>query len=131
MLSGWIHPQHNWRLSMGDAVRVPRYVNILENAQKKVQRAQLPTPDAPLLLLLQNKYFNPKPLPPRRMNEKRSVPWINMSYSPKILFPYLTLPEIPSSQGGMKYTARNCGDYLYALSWMNYHPVVTVLTPPW
>ena len=51
--------------------------------------------------------------------------------SSKRLSPALTLTERPSPQGGMNSTAHNCGNSCYSLRWMNYHPVLPVLPPPW
>ena len=53
----------------------------------------------------------------------------NVLFSKK-LSPYLTLPDRPSSQGGVKYTENDCGNYIYTLRWMTYHPVHPVIKPP-
>ena len=42
-----------------DASGVPKCINMLKDDHKETQRAQLPIPGA------KNRYFNPKPLPPR------------------------------------------------------------------
>ena len=48
-----------------DEACVPGYINILENAQKKVQSSQLPITNAPSWSSQRNQYFNTKYLPPR------------------------------------------------------------------